>query len=107
MFLPEGVIAGFFADVDDFRLGPGLFEQMQINQTIMHDDVRFAETRQAPHCDQVWISWSRADKVDTSQRFHCVFCWHTKSSTICRRRRSAPAVSFAFNIVMISEFRIR
>src|SRR5262245_9291582 len=99
VFLLGAFFARFLSNADDLGFRAGFFEQMQVDQAVMKDDVGFAEARQAPHGDQVGVSRAGANDVNGSGVLH--------DSIISLRRRSAPSWSFRRRHAMISEFKIR
>jgi hypothetical protein len=67
----------------------GLFEQMQVDQTVMKDNIGLAQTSEAPHSDEVRIPWSGSNDEYSPEMVHnrlpLFFNWY------CREREKRHA----------------
>src|SRR5262249_18813610 len=99
VLLLDVLLALLFPDADDFCGRLCLFEQMQVDQSIMQHDIGFAQTRQPADRYEIRISRPRANDINRTDVFH--------DSMISFSRRFAPTLSLRFKRSMISESRIR
>ena len=70
LVLGNGVVAGAFAGINQFRARRGQAEQVPVDERVIDDHVRAAEQLRPAHGNQAGVARAGADQIDSPFGFH-------------------------------------